>query len=134
MPKVSQYVSVIGSAIVTIVTAFENLSPEAKAFLASEFSALETQLASVKTALDDFASASTLGKISAGLSVLNVFGAAIVFVEATYQNGEKLFEADWQTIKGPIDSVLSLFGGSSSVTATSGTAPAPAPETAALPA
>jgi hypothetical protein len=133
MPKVSQYVSVIGSAIVTIVTAFENLSPEAKTFLASELSSLETQLAAVKTALDAFASASTLGKISAGLSVLNVFGAVIVFVEATYQNGEKLFEADWQTIKGPIDSVLALFGVSGPATAQVGAAPAPAPETSNQP-
>jgi hypothetical protein len=126
MPKLSQYVTVIGSELSAIATAVENAGPAGKTFIANEYAASKAEIVNVGNALANFASASTLGKISAGLAVLNVIGGAITFAETTYKNGETLFASDWPAIKGPIDNILALF---------SGVTPAPAtPAVAALPA
>ena len=110
MPKVTQYVSVIGSAIVSLATAFENLSPVAKSFFATELSVVEGQFSTVKTALENFATSSTIGKVASGLSLLNVFGAVILAVENIATQAEAQFASDWATIKSPINDILGLFG------------------------
>ena len=133
MPKVTQYVQVIGSAVVSVFTAYENLSPAAKTFIDNELTAIKTEFATVKTSLDNFASASTVGKVSAGFDVLSVLGSIVSFAEQTYQNGEQLFASDWAAIKGPVDSVIALFSGAPA-TASTATTPAVAASDPAAPA
>lgn len=94
MPKVTQYVSVVGGAIVSLATAFENLSPDAKTFIPWELSAVEAQFATIKTALDSFATASRLGQVASGLSLLNVFGTVYLALEGIATKAEAEFTSD----------------------------------------
>ena len=127
MPKVTQYLSVIGTAIVSLSTAYESMGPEAKTFFTNELAAIETEISTVAAALQNFATASTVGKITTGLSLLNVFGSVITFVETTFKNGEQFFAGDWPAVEAALQPVAGLFGVTLPASASTAVAPAAAP-------